>query len=69
MKEVLCSQCDPWGAHLFGVESNAPDRDVPFLCDTYCEDLYDNCGQVPLNRAQNPFRINTDTLAQTYPTK
>ncbi|PRP80222.1 hypothetical protein PROFUN_12108 [Planoprotostelium fungivorum] len=69
IKATLCSRCDPWGAHLFGVEELEA-RTFPVLCDDYCTSFYSACANVNINwpSGQNPFN-SSNTLSETFTTR
>eukprot|EP01134_Creolimax_fragrantissima_P008111 CFRG8111T1 len=47
LKNILCSSCDPFAAHLFGTETSDM-KEVAVLCPSYCESVYEACKNVPL---------------------
>lgn len=56
MKNISCSKCDPWGAHLFGAEGSnktvpvdAAVLAIPALCGPYCEQFYAACADVSMS--------------------
>jgi glucose/arabinose dehydrogenase len=54
MKENLCAECDPWAIHLFGGENaNANVAKVPFMCGSFCSQMYTACKDQVMN--SNPY--------------
>ena len=69
---VTCAQCDPWGAHIFGIEFDFAARNAPFLCPEYCASLIAACGDVAVGKT--PFHegstadasIASQSLTEAY---
>ncbi|PRP85107.1 hypothetical protein PROFUN_07178 [Planoprotostelium fungivorum] len=70
IKQALCSKCDPWGAHLFGVEDQNQ-HNFPLVCGGYCTNFYAACGNININwpAGQNPIDNATNRIADNYPTR
>ncbi|KAK6182587.1 hypothetical protein SNE40_010238 [Patella caerulea] len=60
LKELICQNCSPYAAHIYGVEDTRGDNPFPGLCRNYCETLYDNCREiVPFIDAELGNRVNS----------
>ncbi|CAH1790930.1 unnamed protein product [Owenia fusiformis] len=48
LEDILCQACSPYAAHSYASESNpnAPPRELPGLCRTYCNDFYNACKDI-----------------------
>eukprot|EP01117_Protostelium_nocturnum_P004767 TRINITY_DN1728_c0_g1_i1.p1 TRINITY_DN1728_c0_g1~~TRINITY_DN1728_c0_g1_i1.p1 ORF type:complete len:659 (-),score=194.62 TRINITY_DN1728_c0_g1_i1:41-2017(-) len=70
IKQTSCAKCDPWAAHLFGVEDVNP-KDFPELCGGYCPGFYQACSQVSMEwpEGKNPFGIQQKIIAEAFPTQ
>eukprot|EP01117_Protostelium_nocturnum_P017784 TRINITY_DN72_c0_g1_i2.p1 TRINITY_DN72_c0_g1~~TRINITY_DN72_c0_g1_i2.p1 ORF type:complete len:941 (+),score=248.30 TRINITY_DN72_c0_g1_i2:197-3019(+) len=70
IQKTVCSRCEPWGAHIFGVETQTPSQ-FPLLCYDYCTSFYESCSGIEMNWPQgtNPFNTNEKILKNAYPTR
>lgn len=74
IKNVSCSKCDPWGAHLFGSEATintSVDPSVfamPSLCRPYCEQFYAACADVRMNFQPGQSPWSASKMRDTYQT-
>ena len=48
LRNVSCTYCNPYAAHIFDTESGNMARSFPWLCRSYCELAYQNCQPVLL---------------------
>lgn len=48
LRNVSCTACSPYAAHLFDVEGGQQGRIFPQLCRAYCEEAYQACRRVLL---------------------
>lgn len=48
LKNVSCTACSPYAAHLFDVEDSGDGRTFPWLCRDYCQEAYQHCRRVLL---------------------
>lgn len=46
VKEILCQKCSPYAAHIFDAEQSLQARPFPGLCNTYCNEFYQNCRDI-----------------------
>ncbi|KNC82247.1 hypothetical protein SARC_05473, partial [Sphaeroforma arctica JP610] len=71
LKQILCSSCDQYSAHLFGTET-FEDRKVPMLCEAYCSMVYEACKNESIvslrSLVGSNYTGNGTTLAEAYPT-
>ena len=51
-QQFLCTLCDPYQAHLFGLESADTPRNEPVLCADFCADYALNCPELAVNCAE-----------------
>ncbi|ESO83493.1 hypothetical protein LOTGIDRAFT_133340 [Lottia gigantea] len=42
LKDLMCQECSPYAAHIYGVEDTMGDNPFPGLCKNYCETLFDS---------------------------
>eukprot|EP01104_Vermistella_antarctica_P001058 TRINITY_DN1111_c1_g1_i1.p1 TRINITY_DN1111_c1_g1~~TRINITY_DN1111_c1_g1_i1.p1 ORF type:complete len:750 (+),score=156.86 TRINITY_DN1111_c1_g1_i1:24-2252(+) len=60
LRRALCMECDPWSAHLFGVEK-PPASSTPFMCQSLCPEVYDDCvSQFPLTNQGTDLGLPAD---------
>ncbi|XP_070569880.1 HHIP-like protein 2 isoform X2 [Ptychodera flava] len=45
-REILCTECSPYAAHIFGAEETSFIASFPGLCTSYCLDFAQECTQV-----------------------
>lgn len=64
LRQAVCTECDPWAAHLRGEEPAV--KDVPWMCQAYCESFYQACGFVTLAGAELPPFFTT-RISDTWP--
>ncbi len=43
LRNVSCTACSPFAAHLFDIEDSGNGRTFPWLCRNYCEEAYQHC--------------------------
>ena len=43
LKDILCQQCSPYVAHIYGYEDTLVAKPLPGLCNSYCGEVYDQC--------------------------
>ena len=48
LRNVSCTHCSPYVAHLFDIEDSAEGRQFPWLCRAYCEEAYQACRRLLL---------------------
>ena len=46
LKEILCSQCSPYSAHMFDSFNGKERKAIPGLCDKYCDGFYRICSGI-----------------------
>eukprot|EP01116_Phalansterium_solitarium_P015056 TRINITY_DN3309_c0_g1_i1.p1 TRINITY_DN3309_c0_g1~~TRINITY_DN3309_c0_g1_i1.p1 ORF type:complete len:413 (-),score=105.04 TRINITY_DN3309_c0_g1_i1:818-2056(-) len=46
LRRLLCSQCDPWEAHLYYAETTGVARRAPWLCANYAATFWARCKSV-----------------------
>eukprot|EP00249_Psilotum_nudum_P014610 c24913_g1_i2 orf=576-2723(+) len=72
LKQILCAQCDPYAAELFGVQMQEK-RSVPLLCNSsstsssisYCSMVWDGCRNVSIHNS--PFAPSLQGGISTTP--
>ena len=48
LRNISCTFCNPYAAHVYDVEGGQEARPFPWLCRGYCEEAYQHCHQVLL---------------------
>lgn len=48
LRNVSCTACSPFAAHLFDIEDSGDGRRFPWLCRSYCEEVYQHCRHILL---------------------
>ena len=48
LKNISCTFCNPYAAHIYDVEGGEEARTFPWLCRSYCELAYQNCNKALL---------------------
>lgn len=48
LRNISCTLCNPYAAHIYDVEGGDEARAFPWLCRSYCELAYQNCHTVLL---------------------
>ena len=46
IKTLLCQECSPYAAHIYGTETSDEKRSFPGLCKSYCMDFLKKCRDV-----------------------
>ena len=46
IQELLCQECSPYAAHVFDGESTGIPRQIPGLCNDYCDTFYNKCHHI-----------------------
>ena len=49
LQDLLCQECSPYAAHVFGFESDLQRSALPGLCTDYCSNLYTQCKDIIVN--------------------
>ena len=49
LRNISCTFCNPYAAHIYDVEGGEEARAFPWLCRSYCESAYQRCHQFLLN--------------------
>ena len=68
IKKILCSQCSPYSAHLFGSVNGHKRKPIPGLCKNYCEDFYKICKEIIPNLSSDETVLQSVTN-QTFCSK
>ena len=48
LRNITCTFCNPYAAHIYDVEGGQEARSFPWLCRGYCQEVYQHCHQVLL---------------------
>lgn len=48
LRNISCTFCSPYAAHIYDVEGGQEARSFPWLCRGYCEEAYQHCHQALL---------------------
>ena len=70
LKDILCQQCSPYAAHIYGYEDTLVAKPLPGLCNSYCGEVYDQCSDMirELTKDQkvlNSLSLKTDFCNET----
>lgn len=59
LRKLFCTRCDPWEAHLFGVEFDpTSNRKFSVMCNDWCGYFYHACANEYMHWNATPDGVN-----------